>query len=364
MWIARLRKSLSQRFQMVSWVRNRPQYSADRQWMRWKQRAQFLAFAENFAELLEAGVGVLVALARLAESGSRFQRSLSQSLFAYVERGLPVSGLFEPYVDLISARALIVAENVGQLPAALSSYAHRERQRRAWRQSLVKSLTYPCLLLVSCFALALFVRLQIDPELASLQASLNQAPGLAHGYIQSVLFNLSLYLMVIILACPLVYLGLLFGRRKLRWQGLHLPFDELTRAIRSEQFVDSVQKQLEAGLSLIEALGALEPGPDTWLCRQYQFVLGNLLDGKRLAESLPSSVSPVVWDLLSVSELTGDVMSGLARADSVLRGQIARALEKLSHWLEPVAMSVMGLVVGTTMYSVFGPMYQTISSSQ
>ncbi|EPZ48981.1 hypothetical protein N007_03835 [Alicyclobacillus acidoterrestris ATCC 49025] len=331
--------------------------------MRWKQRTQFLAFAENLAELLEAGVGLLVALARLAESGPRFQRSLSQSLFEHVERGLPVAGLFEPYVDLISAHALIVAEDVGQLPTALASYALRVRQRRAWRQSLVKSLTYPCLLLFSCFALALFVRMEIDPELASLQASLNQAPGLARGYASSVLSNLSLYLMIVIFACPLVYLGLLFGRRKLRWQGIRLPFDELTRAIRSEQFVDSVQKQLEAGISLIEALGTLEPGPDTWLRRQYQFVLGNLLDGKRLAESLPRSVSPVVWDLLSVSELTGDVVSGLARADSVLRGQIARSLEKLSHWLEPVVMSVMGLVVGTTMYSVFGPMYQTISSS-
>ncbi|GMA60592.1 type II secretion system F family protein [Alicyclobacillus fastidiosus] len=323
-------------------------------------RQAFVAFAENLAELLTAGIDFVQAVDILSQQGPSFQRRLSRTVSHHLERGFPVSQSLLPHIDVIAGNLFVVSERVGQLPGALAAYVIRERARRDWRQHLTRSLIYPFLLMCSCLILATFVRVVIQPQLSLLEASLEDS-GVSPSALP-VWSTLSLCVIVGVLGLPGAYFVLYQMRRWGGFKGIRLPFDDLVRNVRSERFVDSLHIQLASGVSLVEALSALCGVQNSWLKRDCQIVLRNLLAGISLANSLPNSLSPIVREVLSVSEVTGDLTAGLRRASDLLKGRVTRKLQRVSTWLEPVTMSIMGLVVGTTMYSVFGPMYHTIAT--
>lgn len=265
-------------------------------------RRAFVAFAESLAELLTAGIDFVQAADILTHQGASFQRRLSCTISRQLEQGLPVSQALLPHVDVVAGNVFAVAERVGQLPEALSAYVVRERARMDWRQQLSKSLIYPALLMCSCLILATFVRMVIQPELNLLEASLEDTAVSSSA--ESLWSNLSLGVIVTILGAPGAYFVLYHVRRWGGLKGLRLPFDELLRNVRSERFVDSLHVQLASGVSLVEALRALCSVQTSWLQSDSEIVLRGLLAGSSLADALPSRLSPIVREVLSVSEVT------------------------------------------------------------
>lgn len=328
---------------------------------RWLRRAEFLLAMEYVADMLAAGIDLTESFTYLSVQGTRLGAEIGQRAQHQLEAGRPLADIFLPYVDFVSFSTFVLAEQVGALASALRDYVIRERSRRAWRQNISRTLAYPLMLLAACYALAAFVRLSIQPELQNLQDSLSGSHhtdviSTAAVYVPSMLL---LGLMIL----PCAYGALHLCRRLTGKRIVSLPFDDLLQSLASERFAYGIQVQLAAGVSVMDALGAVIASQrQTRIVKQYAFVRREILRGHRLSEALPIELHPLISQFVEMGEQTGDVSEALSRACTLLRERVAKRLQRIASWLEPCVMSLMGLVVASIMYSVLGPMYQTISS--
>jgi type II secretory pathway component PulF len=328
---------------------------------RMRQRGVTATFAlEQLADMLTAGVDLASAFTTLASQGRKTERVLGQRGLERLERGLPLAVIFAPYVDPITLTVLSLAEEIGSLPEAMGDYVQRDKARRNWRQQCVKALVYPVLLLFACLALAVFVRFQIQPELRDLQLQI--ASPQTHGsMITKFATNLPLLVVDGVVVLPLTYIGLRVLRTRFHLS-FALPGDMYFRAVHSERLAYLLHVQLAAGLSVVEALESMETaGQGRGVSVHSAYMRIKILAGERFVDALFPGCHPILLQLCLTGEQTGDIAGALERTSTVLRAQLMRQLQQFTAWLEPGAMAMMGVVVAATMYSVFGPMYSTVS---
>ncbi|WAH38979.1 type II secretion system F family protein [Alicyclobacillus dauci] len=325
-----------------------------------RDREEFLTAMDQLADLLEAGISLERAFGYLTQQGQKGSREVGERMLHRLENGLPLSDVFLDYVDPVHLNIFHLAEQVGRLPQALGDYVEHERERRRWRKDMSQKLTYPAMLLVACYGLAVYVRLQVQPELAQLQVELGNNTGL--GMTSKIVQNIPITLLSLISILPCLYVAVVLCRRFTGKRIVSLPFDALLQFVYSEQFVYGIEVQIDGGLTLIEALHFHKEGRNARLERDYAEVQNGVMAGFKLSQVLPATLNPVLQQIIEVGEYTGDLSDSLHRARMFLLARIKRQTDRISTWLEPCAMAVMGLIVGSSMYSVFGPMYQTVSS--
>lgn len=163
---------------------------------------------------------------------------------------------------------------------------------------------------------------------------------------------------------PVAYV-LAYGIRRRTTLTIRLPLDGLRRLLVTERFAYQLAVLLGAGLTLVDALQIAERTIPTEVrtrvgdTRPYSEAI---LAGEVLSRLLARSphIDRLLVELTEIGERTGDLADSMQRAASLMQQRIEAQLETLSRWLEPCLTVVMGGVVGSTVFSVFGPMYQTI----
>jgi type II secretory pathway component PulF len=286
---------------------------------------------------------------------------IQQDAQGCVEDGRPLAQAFAKYVDPISAHLFVIAEDAGVLSTALRSYVERERSRKEWRQNVFKTVSYPVFLLLACYALGIYVLITVRPELTALELTIN---GAGPTLIQRVTNYIPVCLLCMLTAIPLLYgIGRMIKARTN--VALRLPFDVLLTRTYSERFIYGLYIQVQAGIPLIEALSAQFgiASERKRMTSEYELVLDGVLRGLPLSETLPSSLDPVCRQFIQMGEQTGDMEKALERTCQYLKARVDHALDRIAMWLEPIVMGVMGIVVASTMYSVFVPMYQSVGGT-
>lgn len=330
--------------------------------VRFKSDFHVILAIEQVADMLHAGIDIKDAVATMGQDEHRRVQALAAKLLTCLDSGTPLSDGFRLFADRTTFTILAATERSGAFAQGLRDYASRSLVRKAWRDRLFKVLAYPVMLLGMCYALTMFVRFDVDPSLMNLNATLESARG-SVNFVTWLATNFPMGLLVMLTLTPVGYGFLLVVRKQVPSMRFQLPFDRLIQSMRSELFAYRLYVQLSAGISVVDAL-YIDPTARTnahWLVTDSQNMQLAILEGRRFSEALPSAHDVLLRQLATVGEQTGDLAGALERASSLLQNRISASFESLSRWLEPVITVLLGLVVGSTVYSVFGPMYQTIS---
>ena len=330
-----------------------------------------LLFSQELLALLEAGLHLNEALTTLlAKEVQPAARQLLQHLCDELAKGRGFSDVlaehprrFAPvYVAIVRS-----AERTGDLPRALARFITYQRQFDNIRKKLVAASIYPALLLLVGAGVTLFLLAYVVPRFSQVYASAGRDLPVASAWLLQIgsFIQRQGWLLtglgVAVLALGGVWLGSQGGWSALGESLLRLPgIAPRAREFRLARFYRALSLLLAAGIALPRALdmvtGLLDPAQ-----RQRLAQVRSMIDqGLPLSSSLVAQglASPVARSLLTVGERSGQLGEMLERSARFHDEALERWLDWASRLLEPLLMTLIGLVIGGVVVLMYLPIFE------
>lgn len=334
-------------------------------------------FSQELLALLDAGLNLTEALVTLhAKERHVMVRAVLADILLQLREGrnfsdvLAVAPQHFPQVYVATVRA---SERTGDLPQALARYIAYQLQFELLRKKLVSAAIYPVMLLVVGGFVLLFLLGYVVPRFSVVyESSGREMPWvsmllLSFGKFIYNNWQVALFALIALIISLLWAVSQPAGRVWLLGWVLRFPWlagkaDEF----RLARFYRAVSLLLAAGISLPRAMGMvtglLGPQQQTRLAKLRLAVEnGQSLSGALVGADL---ASPVAESLIKVGERSGQMAEMLERTARFADDDFARWIDWASRLLEPVLMTVIGLVIGTVVVLMYMPIFELAGSLQ
>lgn len=295
---------------------------------------------------------VLAALKNDVENGENFSDALAKH-----------PRLFDrTYITLIKA-----SEATGALGAMLERIAVYLRKELETRGKVRAAMAYPTVMLVIAVAVTIFLLTYILPKFTPLFKSrgtklpgptllmMNLSDGLLHYWWAW-----------LALAAGLIA-GFIFlkrtenGRTTLDWLKINAPlFGPLMRKVTISRSVRTLGAMLGSGVPMLESIRlAAEVSGNVHYERLWNTVLDEVTGGRRICEVLQrSTLFPrVLVQMIACGEETAKLDMVLERVSGYYDQEVETSIKATTSMIEPIMISVMGVVVGTIGLALMLPIF-------
>lgn len=335
--------------------------------------AELARFTRQLATLLKAGVALLHAFDMLAQSTSN--PNLRRLLLALKQAIAAGSGLADAlrkhprYFDALYCNLIAVGEHAGSLDTTLEQVANLQEKRQALQARVKKAMTYPVLVLLVGLGVSAVLLLKVVPQFQSLFAGFDAQLPLFTRQVIAVSDWLIDYTGGLLL---LAGGGLLAGhwawRRKPAFNlwalrhALRLPLaGPLLQQVALARFARTLATSFAAGVPLVEALGSVAAACGNPL---YEHAVHRLR--QEVANGLPLSTAMNACELFpnlavqlcAVGETSGRLDDMLDKTASHYENTIDQMLDNLASLLEPLIVSILGVLVGGLVIAMYLPIFQ------
>lgn len=336
-----------------------------------------LLFSQELLALLDAGLNLTEALTTLcAKERSESVAVVLRTMLKSLQHGRSLSDALAQSPDAfpdIYVAAVRASEQTGDLPQTLARYVAYQIQVEAIRKKLVSAAIYPVMLLMVGGFVTLFLLGYVVPRFSAVYESsgkdmpwmsllllqfgrLIHSHWLAVGAAVSGLFAMSVWAA----AKPA-------GRAWLLARFVSLPWvAERAREFRLARFYRAVGMLLASGIPLPRALvmvaDLLSPLQRQGLAR----ARAAIEQGQKLSDALVVNhlATPVAESLIKVGERTGQMADMLERIARFQDEAFSRWVDWASKLLEPILMTIMGLVIGLVVVLMYMPIFDLAGSLQ
>jgi general secretion pathway protein F len=326
-----------------------------------------IRFFYDLSDLLFAGLPVDRALALISTNQTHkvFQRVV-QDLLGEVQGGMDLSGAIGKYRDVFGeladhmVRAGEASATLGPITKRLAQYLE---QHRTFRQSLISSMIYPCILLGTSAVSMVILLVYVIPKFAQIFEDLNQkVPFLTQIMLQTgVIVKEYGWLFPVLLA-----VGFFGGRSLYRQPKARRVMDRLlfripfTRylILYSElaRFCRTLGTMIQAGVPLLRALSlGQELLINSVLKEAIAPVHREIKAGRSMSnffrthQPFPSRMGT----MLRIAEEQGNLGEGLLALGDYFERELQRRIQRLMILLEPAVIIVTALMIGTMVLSMF-----------
>jgi general secretion pathway protein F len=340
-------------------------------------RFPLVLFSQELLALLDAGLNLTEALGTLlAKERQPAVRAVLADVLGALRQGRNFSDVLAatpqhfPDVYVATVRA---SERTGDLPRALARYIAYQLQFETIRKKLISAAIYPAMLLAVGSFVTLFLLGYVVPRFASVYESAGRdlpwlsAALLSFGMLIHAHWQFALAAVVLGAAGLVVGLSRPRGRAWMLEQGLRLPWlAAKAEEFRLTRFYRAVSLLLASGIALPRALGMVTGllGP----AQQARLAQSRLAveQGQSLSHALTSAglAGAVAESLIKVGERSGQLAEMLERTARFHDDDFARWIDWASRLLEPVLMTVIGIVIGTVVVLMYMPIFELAGSLQ
>jgi len=334
-----------------------------------------LQFSQELLALLEAGLNLGEAIATLYNKEARGSaKATLAGIRLALQQGKSFSETLANFPAIfpdIYVSTVHAAERSGNLPEALARYVAYQLQFDAIRKKLVSAAIYPVMLLCVGTLVTLFLLGYVVPKFSVVYES----SGREIPWMSQMLLAFGRQLA----AHPWLCLGALLGaaggavfaatnaavRGALLLQVLRLPLLAAKAAeFRLARFYRALSLLLHAGIPLPKALAMVS----AMLLPEQQQALA--LARRAVQEGQPFSTAlelqglatPVAQSLLKVGENTGRLGDMLERSAKFHDEEFARWVDWASRLLEPLLMTLIGVVIGGVVVLMYMPIFELAGS--
>jgi general secretion pathway protein F len=340
-----------------------------------RQPFPLLQFSQELLALLEAGLNLSEAMATLHNKENRAgARATLAAIRLALQQGQSFSdtlaGFPAVFPDLYVA-TVHAAERSGNLPEALARFVAYQLQFDAIRKKLVSAAIYPTMLLAVGTLVTLFLLGYVVPKFSVVyESSGREIPWMSQLLLA---FGQSLaahpWLCLAALGATVAALALGLGNAALRARlvlaVLRLPLLAAKAAeFRLARLYRALSLLLHAGIPLSKALamsGAmLMPQQREQLLRARRAVEQGLPFSAALEQN--GLATPVAQSLLKVGENTGRLGDMLERSAKFHDEEFARWVDWASRLLEPLLMTLIGVVIGGVVVLMYMPIFELAGS--
>jgi type IV pilus assembly protein PilC len=339
---------------------------------------QVAVFSRQFATMVNSGLPILRALAILSEQtdNKELARVLGEARMD-VEQGSSLSGALSKhdhvfnnlYVSMVRA-----GETGGSLDSTLVRLADMIEREVRLRGKIKSAMTYPVAVVVLVMLIMSAMLLFVVPQFESIYASLDaKLPVPTRGL---------LFLSDVFKTYWFVFAGGAVGARFMlrRWKKtergrevvdalkLRAPvFGSLFHRTALSRFSSTLAMLLRSGVPILQALEIVsETVSNKVIGKAISDVQLSVRDGESIARPLTkhSVFPPMVIQMISVGEETGQVDTMLEKIAQFYDQEIEAAVDALTSLIEPILIAFIGGCVGAAVVALYLPMFQVIEQIQ
>jgi type IV pilus assembly protein PilC len=337
-----------------------------------------VVFTRQMATMISAGIPLLEALEILQEQAEDpgFKYSLG-NIVEMVRSGSDLSEAMGKhprvfaniYVNMIRA-----GEASGQLDEILNRLADYQEASEKLKAEIKSAMTYPVVSLALIFGILMFLLIVIIPKFEAIFKSLGK--GVELPLPTKILINISNFMQTsyyiwipgaIILVIAIIMFkktergGWFFDRLKLR-----LPiFGILFKKVAISRFAKTFATLIKSGVPILAALDIVAATSGN---RVLEKAIREASESVRQGETLGAPLSkcevfpPMVTRMITIGEKSGSLESLLEKISEFYDNDVSTTVDSLTSLIEPIMISVMGLMVGGIVLAVFMPIFQFATS--
>jgi type IV pilus assembly protein PilC len=330
-------------------------------------------FTRQLATMMRAGVPLVQSFGIVAEGLSNpamktlvlalQDQVASGTAFAAALRGHPKT-FDELYCNLVDA-----GEQAGALETMLDRLATYREKSEALRGKIRKALAYPVAVLVIALAVTGLLLIKVVPQFEDVFSGF----GAALPPFTQLVITLSEWAQAHYLAVLVGLIGGGFGLRYAHGQSqafrdgldrflLRLPvLGPILERAAVARFARTLATTFGAGVPLVEGLRSAAGATGNAVFRDATLALGDeVTAGTALAEAMNANPRwpSMIRQMVLIGEQAGAVDDMLDKAAAHYEQEVDNAVESLTELLEPVIMSVLGVLVGGLIVAMYLPIFQ------
>lgn len=336
-------------------------------------KAQFL---EYFASMLEAGLSVSDVLQAFYEDldKPRLRKFVKDTQYG-VRNGKKLSECFEDYPDMfpkLYSGMIKVGEASGTLAQSLRHLANQLKKTNELNAKVKNAMIYPVILVIALFFVITVLLLVVFPRIEGFFTD----AGLELPPLTLALLSLSQLISNNLLIVVMLLVAAFFGYKRANKNPkfrlfkskliLRLPIlGPLNRAINVAVFARTFGSLLASGVNILEAVEVVRVSlgnqvyADIMAQMKEDIAVGNTIAD--IMQKYPKNFSPFEIRVLSISERTGQVATGLQNIAEFYESKLYNLLAGLSSTIEPLLLIFMGGIVAVIAISVITPIYQLLA---
>ncbi len=337
---------------------------------------EVVAFTRQFSTMISAGLPISRALDVLSsQSTSKALRKVLIDVLRDIEGGSSLSMALGRYPDAFPAtyQALVRAgEASGKLDDILKRLATTLEKQRELNSSFKSAMIYPTIVFFAMIGVFVLMMIFVIPKLADMYESLNvELPATTQMMIDTSNFIVNNIVVMIILSLG----GIIALRSFLKTETGHelvaeitfkLPvFGKINKQKEVTDFTRTLGLLIASAIPIVEALNITAGVMKNKFYREAAINAAAAVEkGNKLSDYIRSNsvFPPLLGQMTSVGEETGQLDEVLDRVANYLEGEVDHAVKGLSSALEPIILLMLGGMVGFLIISIITPIYKITSA--
>jgi general secretion pathway protein F len=340
-------------------------------------KVPLVIFSQELVALLDAGLSLVESIEALTEkeSSPTVRRPLEQILSRLYEGQTLGAALAEhpaifPYLYVATVRA---SERTGSLREALARYIAYQQQIDALRKTLINASIYPTVLLAAGVLVMLFLMGYVVPRFSSIYEELgSDLPFASKMLLQwGQLLEAHTMGVVVIGVGALAAAGYGLTRRATRaafgaWFAKLPAIGRQLRLYQLARLYRTVGMLLRSGMPAVTAMGMSSGLLGETLRPAFTKATQSVREGQSLANAMEHEglTTPVAARMLRVGERSGNMGEMTERIATFYDEELARWVSIVTRLIEPLFMTVIGLMIGVIVVLMYFPIFQLAGSVQ
>ena len=340
------------------------------------KKGELVIFTRQLATMVGAGLSMLESLEVLGvQAESAGMRLCCEKLVSEVRGGSDLSAAMQTcpkvfnhlYISMVKA-----GEVSGQMDIILNRLADYEEASQELSREIKSAMTYPVISMVLVLGITAFLMIGVVPSFKNIFESLDvELPAITKFTLavsdfmraQAILIFGSLLGGMIALT---YFKKTDVGERAWDWFMLKLPvFGDLFRKVALARFSRTFSTLIRSGVPM---LGVLDIVSNTAGNRIISDAVDksqtSVRNGNLLSEPLEQEkvFPPMVVRMIAIGERTGALETLLEKIAEFYDSQVKAQVKALTSLIEPLLISVMGVIVGGVVLSIFAPILDMVSN--
>jgi type II secretory pathway component PulF len=333
---------------------------------------EVIFFTSQLSLMLEIGTPLKNALEAIRNQTQNTDfKKVIQSLLRDVEEGQQLSDAMKhhPQVfDNVYNSMVKAGETGGFLHEILNRMVELQEKRQALLAQIRSALTYPMFLCVLGFVVVVFVLVGVLPKFTAFFEGKEHILPFTTRFLMAASASLRKYWWVYLIGLAGCIIGLkLFkdserGQILIDWSFIRLPLlSRLSNKINTCSMLRTLGHLMESAVPILHALDVTCDTIKNRFFKQFvQRIQDHVREGGKFAQ--PFSDYPFILDsvkqMVATGEEVGNLSEVMLRLAKFYDAEVDRELKNLATLIEPVALVVMGAMVGVIVSSVILPLFK------
>ncbi len=330
-----------------------------------------LVFSRQMYTLNKAGIPILRAFAGLQASSSKpAMVDMLKDIRASLDQGRELSNALSRHSDVFSAfyiSMIRVGEMTGRLTEVFLRLTEHMEFERDVRERVKQAMRYPSFVMIAMALALVIINVFVIPVFAKVFAGFNaELPLITRGLLAFSSFMVAWWPLLAALAIGAVvlvrgYLRTAQGRYRWDARKLKLPIiGEIVLKATLARFARSFALSSQSGVPLVQALTVVAQTVDNAYIGSR---IEQMRDGIERGESISRCASatgvftPVVLQMISVGEETGELDSLLFEIAEMYERDTDYSIKGLSAAIEPILLAAIAALVLLLALGVFLPLW-------